>query len=370
MLRNSFDNLATSTQSNAIISQIAATNALSLQENGLQTDLVDTQKAVLNDPTLRNGDEPVSLVAMHPDFPITLDPGQTVVVGGKTKGGQAVPQSADINGAQILSDAPAPIFGTGLKLGDVVCWADTQGYPSLTLQVLGTWAGTITFQMSNDNSTWVTAEAIYPGASALISSTTSNNIFMLPAGARYLRAYISTYTSGVVVTMSYLRSQLAQNVMSLTQINIGQIGGNGPASAGQNGMLAVGGNIAAGTAPNANPVLMGGIDNTGLTRRVLTTVAGAQGVAGFDSAANIHPLLTDASGALAGNPTGSQTPLQVKLAQGSQDELGVTDALAAILRELRYMNYSLQEQAYLFNSGKSMPDDGDSFKMDPILNIN
>ena len=135
-------------------------------------------------------------------------------------------------------------------------------------------------------------------------------------------------------------------------------------------MLAVGGNIAAGTAPNANPVLMGGIDNTGLTRRVLTTVAGAQGVAGFDSAANIHPLLTDASGALAGNPTGSQTPLQVKLAQGSQDELGVTDALAAILRELRYMNYSLQEQAYLFNSGKSMPDDGDSFKMDPILNIN
>lgn len=79
------------------------------------------------------------------------------------------------------------------------------GYKTGTLQVTGTWAGTITFEVTLDGTNWVTATLLDISSTSRVhkDTTTANGLFSADeyAGCLYLRARISTYTSGAVTVI-------------------------------------------------------------------------------------------------------------------------------------------------------------------------
>ncbi len=66
-----------------------------------------------------------------------------------------------------------------------------------TYQILGTWAGTITFEAkSRSTSTWVSLDVTNVADSAVGTSTTANATFTVAANGLDTRARFSTDTSG------------------------------------------------------------------------------------------------------------------------------------------------------------------------------
>ena len=207
-LRNAFENLATEAKQDGLLS--------------VMQDAYESTDGVLSDALPRNGDEPVTLVVMHPDYPITIDPGQVLPVGGMTKGGVVRMHLADVNGAQILSDAPQQLQGVGINVTgqSILAFTDTQGYQSISVQLYGTWAGTVSFYSSNDSSTWVPT-AGYSAASggAPLVSTTTVGLYTLPCLGRYFKAQVTTYTSGTFLCSSFLRMQPAPQLLSTPTVS-------------------------------------------------------------------------------------------------------------------------------------------------------
>lgn len=162
---------------------------------------------------------------------------------------------------------------------------ETTGYNSVSLQLVNsgspTFTGTVTFQVSNDGGSWnnVTAWAV-GGAVAPVSAATIGGHWLIPAIGRFFRAVVTAYTSGMIVAVAVLRNQnafLPQSSPSVaiaanSSVNVAQIGGTGPVTAGVAGMLAVGGNIAEDTAATSNPLICGGVARTALPAS--TVIAG------------------------------------------------------------------------------------------------
>lgn len=73
---------------------------------------------------------------------------------------------------------------------------DTDGAAAVRLQLTGTFAGTLTFQGSNDGTTWSTVNAINASSGAVATTATAVGIFEIPLRTRYIRARVTTYTSG------------------------------------------------------------------------------------------------------------------------------------------------------------------------------
>lgn len=90
----------------------------------------------------------------------------------------------------------------GLSAGslnaDLLVSTDVSLYQWVSVQLLGAWSGTITFQASNDNSTWVSVvlytESTTSGGST--ATAASNNLFAGPLSYRYLRVRMTSWTSG------------------------------------------------------------------------------------------------------------------------------------------------------------------------------
>jgi hypothetical protein len=162
-----------------------------------------------------------------------------------------------------------PVTGNLNRLGPVV-QLETTGYNSVSVQVV-----------SNDGSTWNSVLA-WPvaGGTAPVSTTTASGQWLVPAIGRFFRAQVTTYTSGMAVVVAVLKNQNAwqpQSTPSVTiasnsAVNVSQIGGTTPVTAGVAGMLAVGGNIAEDTAATSNPLICGGVARTSLPAS--TVIAG------------------------------------------------------------------------------------------------
>ncbi len=79
------------------------------------------------------------------------------------------------------------------------------GYTQATIQVTGTWSGTITFEATLDGNNWVTATVLDIGSTSRThhSTTTTNGLFNADeyAGCLYFRARVSAYTSGSVTVI-------------------------------------------------------------------------------------------------------------------------------------------------------------------------
>jgi len=185
-------------------------------------------------------------------------------------------------GGLILADNQS-VTGSLNRIGAVVN-LETTGYNSVSVQVVPgpvAFSGTITFQASNDGTTWNSVLA-WPvaGGTAPVTSTTASGQWLIPSVGRFFRAQVTAYTSGIAVVVAVLKNQSAwqpQSTPSVTiasnsAINVSQIGGTTPVTAGVAGMLAVGGNIAEDTAATSNPLICGGVVRTSLPAS--TVVAG------------------------------------------------------------------------------------------------
>lgn len=80
--------------------------------------------------------------------------------------------------------------------------ASVKGYKSLTLEVTGTWVGTVTFEGTIDDSSWFTVALTPTTAGTPVTSTTANGAWKLPydVALSQLRARV-TWTSGTSVTV-------------------------------------------------------------------------------------------------------------------------------------------------------------------------
>jgi hypothetical protein len=245
----------------------------------------------------------------------------------------------DANNGIILSDAPAPVTISGEIGSNLII--DTQGYNSVSITTEGLAASTY---VSNDKVTW---SIFYPSSVGMNvnfnGAIGAGTTYVLPCLARYIKL---TLTAAGNATY-YLRTQSSAVV---NPIDIAMISGSSPVNAGVGGVQSVGGNIAVGTAQTANPLVTGGVDAGGLTRRLLTDTGGRIATSAPDQTGAIRAttLLAPALG-IQNAPI---TPVQdLSLFEGSA---GI-EILSQILTELRINNYYLYNLPYLLSGGQSNP---------------
>lgn len=120
--------------------------------------------------------------------------------------GRALPVIGPATNAQLRATPLATSAGQTLEVtgsaavvnADVVASTDVSLYRWVSLQILGTWVGTITFQGSNDGTNWVSVGlmGVGNGASPAATSASSNSIWAGPINTKFFRARMTSYTSG------------------------------------------------------------------------------------------------------------------------------------------------------------------------------
>jgi hypothetical protein len=223
--------------------------------------------------TPADGSEPSIMVQISPNSPLLFDQTVPAMVGGVGPDGANRRMRIGADGGLQLSDAIGQTVV--LPSSGTVCLLDTTGYQSICLQLAGTWTGGVTFTVSNDLQNWTAANVTTASAPGVVgSSAVTNGIVLASVQGRYFRAVFS-WSTGTLIAVPMLRAaavpiQTGAVINSISSFNLGQINGTTPVTANVTGMLAVGGNIASGSAPTAYPVLAGGSDYSGLTRRLQT----------------------------------------------------------------------------------------------------
>lgn len=77
-------------------------------------------------------------------------------------------------------------------------------YRSVNFQITGTWVGTITFQVSNDNTNWIAVNAIASNGTAAVTTTAANVVaYSALSGVQYFRVRFTAYTSGTATINAY-----------------------------------------------------------------------------------------------------------------------------------------------------------------------
>lgn len=206
---------------------------------------------------------------------VAVDSSVTMPVGGVDPNGYVRRMALAPSGGVFPADGTV-VTGSrqGASVGPIVL-VDTAGYGSIVLQLAGTFTGTITFQASNDLTTW-TAVAGWPvaGGAAPVTTATAVGQWVFPAAGRYFRAQITTAGTGVPLGIVVLRNFSAwmplssPSIAANQSVNVAQIAGTATVTGGVAGIQAIGGNIAVGAAPTANPIPLAW-DGTN-TRRILT----------------------------------------------------------------------------------------------------
>lgn len=179
---------------------------------------------------------------------------------GLTPEGYPMGLRVNTAGGLILADNQ-PVTGSISRLGAAV-QLETTGYNSIGVQVVPgpvAFVGTITFQVSNDGSTWNPVLA-WPvaGGTAPVTSTTASGQWIVPAVGRFFRAQVTTYTSGIAVVAAVLRSQNAWQPQSTPSVTIAA---NSSVNVAQIGAATL---VAEDSAATTIPVLVGGIVRTAL----------------------------------------------------------------------------------------------------------
>lgn len=123
-----------------------------------------------------------------------------------------VPMGLTKKGTGRQTDRPevlATITGSATATGNVGSQQDV-GAKSLSLQLTGTWSGTVVVEQSNDNANWVStilydiAGSVMGGSGGVFTGITLNGIFIANIYARYVRLRVSTYASGTIVITGVL----------------------------------------------------------------------------------------------------------------------------------------------------------------------
>jgi hypothetical protein len=92
---------------------------------------------------------------------------------------------------------------TGLN-EDVLPSLDAEEFKFISIQLVGTWAATVTFEGSNDNTTFYSIATTDPSANGTGATTaTVNRVVKVPVLTKYIRARVSAYTSGTISAVAY-----------------------------------------------------------------------------------------------------------------------------------------------------------------------
>lgn len=82
-------------------------------------------------------------------------------------------------------------------------------YRSVNFQITGTWSGTISYQVSNDNANWVAYGCIGPAATTSSTTTTANTIqYGALSGYQFFRLRFTAYTSGTASVTAYFNREI------------------------------------------------------------------------------------------------------------------------------------------------------------------
>jgi hypothetical protein len=289
----------------------------------------------------------------------------------------------DLSGAFILSDAPAPVLVT-TGVTNTTNIFDTTGYQTIHLTTGTTFAATSGVQFSNDGITFgtgspsTTSLGVY--AVALVASTS----YTIPVQGRFARIVATTAGSYTYVLRNIQPQITGQNLVAIggtavsaatTQlgVNVGQVGGTATVTGGLAGTLGVGGTNAVGVTSVSNPVLIGGVDPTGLARRAATTMLG--------DVITGNRTIPTSSAALSSTTTGNtpigsagyinQIPHTVQDTSQFEGQSQV-ELLAQLITEMKILNqqfYELPKVLSLALQGPTAPQQGSNVQLgdDPFI---
>ena len=266
----------------------------------------------------------------------------------------------DLSGAFILSDAPAPVT-VNLTATNNSYIIDTTGYQTIHLTTNTTFAATGGIAFSNDGITFVQAPmSTVPGVWSTAFVAVTN--YTIPVQGRFARIIATTGGQFTYYLRNISTQVTHQNLAAiggaavapaLAQLgmNVVQVGGTAAVTGGLAGTLAVGGSVAAGVAPTTNPIIAGGIDPGGLTRRLFSDATGRLIINPYSLNVQVPSslagvtLTTSAGGniapvSLAGY--NNQVPLAVQDTSQFEGQTQI-ELLAQILQEMKIMNQQLYE---------------------------
>ena len=282
---------------------------------------------------------------------LALDPIKGVPMGVQIVSGAG---RADPSGAMILSDAPVNSNNNVIdQLVSTSTIIDTTGYSSITITTNSLYQGTVT--MSSDGINWAQGVGASINGGNPTASIVAAGSYIFPCHCRFIK--ITCTVAGAFTY--YLRNQQVWAQTATTQVNLSTIASTAAVTGGVAGLLAVGGNIAQGTARTANPLPISGVDSANLTRTLLTDTTGKPIVAAQDALANYKPL------PLTTTTTISGTAALPMLDVGLEDGQSVKELLAAMLREQMITNHYLCNIVQQFNPGFAQTDEPAAFRNDP-----
>jgi len=266
----------------------------------------------------------------------------------------------DIAGSLIQSDMPKLITWTSATASQP-CFIDCTGYDSIFVHKITT--GVVTPYFMNDNNTQSACLAVavstgVPAATLL----TAAGMYVIPVTGKILKLVGPASVVQCFIYQSATPYPMNIHMLSAALQNMTQYGSNNVVTAGVNGMAAVGGNIAAGTAPTANPVSAGGQDQltTPLTRRFLTDVLGRQIVG------NVPSQNSKAYSPLNYDPT-YRNILEVQDTNRSDDGQSLQDLNLAILQELKMLNHQIYELSKAMQTGQTLSDEPNRLREDMTI---
>ena len=265
-------------------------------------------------------------------------------------------EKRDINGATVLSDAPAPIqIQIGVGQYQTI---DTTGYQSMSVTTQSLAASVTT---SDDGITWSALTGTPKILGAYVTAVAANTGYFFPVIARYIR--FTGTTAGTAT--AYLRSA-AWNPNYTTSVptstasnNVAQFGGTNVVNAGVAGIPSVGGNIAPGVARTANPIPVGGVDASNLTRSLLTDAAGRQ----YAIVGAVDPAGSSRIASTFGTSAWGAAPAILTQESAQYEGKSVPELLAQILLELQIAN----QQRHEIMNGANSADDPSLMRADPSI---
>lgn len=130
------------------------------------------------------------------------------------------PISGTVSANPTASTISSGSRASGDGVGDLIS-VDCTNYRSVSVQLTGTWTGTVSFQGSNDNSTWYNAYGQNVNTLAQVAAVTANGLYLFGLGYAYFRVRFTTATSGTVACTAYFNQTVINPPASLVTLGFG-----------------------------------------------------------------------------------------------------------------------------------------------------
>lgn len=117
--------------------------------------------------------------------------------------------------------------------------ADTSGYGSISVQVTSAGSATVTYEVSEDGTTWNSVAGTTPnntGGSSMVTNSVAIGMFQFNLTAKQFRARVSSYSSGTITIQGTLKKDSVGRVSVSIGNNVSVIGTTTEAGVVQNGL--------------------------------------------------------------------------------------------------------------------------------------